>query len=314
MFSNSITISISGLILIIMLVALGFSFYIMKTINNIKRDFKEGEATGIFESEVLKNIIKKYREAGENNVGEINTQAIIEKEFNGKLKMLNTAERFVNHSSSLMIIFGLLGTFAGLTIAVSKLVSTLQVNQESIESVSGVIDGLLNSIGGMSVAFTTSLVGIIGSIIITLIKIIINPVHMRQELMVMTEEYLDNVIAKEFIKEEVDNIDEVEERFEKLFDRLTEQVETGYKRVIERSVSGLFEVVKVMEINGANINTSMEKFDRTIDKFVDNSRDFSEFNHHLRDNISRMNVTLSDFTENIKENIIENIKEKEISR
>ncbi|MCM1990113.1 hypothetical protein [Oceanirhabdus seepicola] len=314
MFSNSITISISGLILIIMLVALGFSFYIMKTINNLKRDFKEGEPTGTFESEVLKNIVKKYRRAGENNVGEINTQAIIEKEFNGRLKMLNTAERFVKHSSSLMIIFGLLGTFAGLTIAVSKLVSTLTVNQQSIESVSGVIDGLLSSIGGMSVAFTTSLVGIIGSIIITLIKVVINPVHIREELMVMTEEYLDNVIAKEFIKEEVDNIDEVEERFEILFDRVTEQVESGYKRVIERSVSGLLEVVKVMETNGANINTSVDKFDKTIDKFVANSREFSEFNHHLKDNISRMNVTLSDFTDNIKENITENIKEKDISR
>jgi len=286
----------------------------MKTINNLKRDFKEGEATGTFESEVLKNIVKKYREAGENNVGEINTQAIIEKEFNGRLKRLNTAERFVNHSSSLMIIFGLLGTFAGLTIAVSELVKTLNVNQQSIESVSGVIDGLLDSIGGMSVAFTTSMVGIVGSIIITLIKVIINPVHMREELMVTTEEYLDNVIAKEFIKEEVDNIDEVEERFEVLFDRVTEQVESGYKRVIERSVSGLLEVAKVMETNGANINTSVDKFDKTIDKFVDNSREFSEFNHHLKDNISRMNVTLSDFTDNIKENITENIKEKDISR
>lgn len=306
MFSNNITMSISGVIFIIMLISLGFSMYIMKTINNIKRDFKEGEETGTFDSDVLKNIVRKYRIAGENNVDEINTQAIIENEFNGRLKLLNTAERFVKHSSSLMIIFGLLGTFAGLTIAVSKLVSTLKVNQESIESVNGVIDGLLSSIGGMSVAFTTSLVGIIGSIIITFIKVIINPVHMREELMVMTEDYLDNVIAKEFIKEEVDNIDEVEERFEKLFDRVTEQVETGYKRVIERSVSGLFEVVKVMETNGANINSSVEKFDKTIDKFIGNSREFSEFNHHLRDNISRMNVALSDFTENIKE--------KEISR
>ncbi|WBW98525.1 hypothetical protein [Oceanirhabdus sp. W0125-5] len=303
MFSNNITIFISGIIVVIMLISLAFSVYIMKTINNIKRDFNEGEATGSFDTEVLRNIIKTYRKAGENNVGEINTQAIIEKEFNGRLKMLNTAERFVKHSSSLMIIFGLLGTFAGLTIAVGELVSTLSVNQGSIESVSvsGVIDGLLDSIGGMSVAFTTSLVGIIGSIIITFIKVIINPVHMREELMVATEEYLDNVISKEFIKEEVDNIDEVEERFERLFDRLTEQVETGYKRVIERSVSGLFEVVKVMETNGANINSSVEKFDRTIDKFVDNSREFSQFNHHLRDNISRMNVALSDFTENIKE-------------
>ena len=249
MFSNGITISISGLILIIMLVSLIFSLYIMKTINNLKRDFKEGEATGIFESEVLKNIVKKYREAGENNVTEINTQAIIEREFNVKLKILNTGERFVKHSSSLMIIFGLLGTFAGLTIAVSKLVLTLNVNQESIESVSGVIDGLLSAIGGMSVAFTTSLVGIIGSIIITFIKVIINPVHMREELMVMTEEYLDNVIAKEFIKDEVDDLDVVEERFDRLFDRLTEQVETGYNGVLlEPSVDQLVELFNNMNM------------------------------------------------------------------
>ena len=76
MFSNNITMLISGVIFIIMLISLGFSMYIMKTINNIKRDFKEGEETGTFDSEVLRNIIKKYRKSGENNVSEINTQAI----------------------------------------------------------------------------------------------------------------------------------------------------------------------------------------------------------------------------------------------
>lgn len=298
MFNGILTMVIIGLISIIMLSSLAASIYILKTVRGIKRDLVEGEETGVFDTELMKKVDKRYRTAKENKIEEINTQAIIEKEFNKNYSGLNKAERFVKNAGSLMIIFGLLGTFTGLTVSVGKLLGNL--NMADTGSVESMLEVLKGSMSGMAMAFTTSLAGIIGSIISTFVKVLMNPAQQREELMLTIEEYLDNVVAAEYVQVEPDDMDVIEERFEKLFDRLTEQVETGYRKVMEKSVGGLIEVAKLMEANGNNINLSVGKFDNAIDKFAADSREFSSFNLHLRDNISRMNVVLSDFSEKIE--------------
>ena len=45
----------------------------------------------------------------------------------------------------------------------------------------------------------------------------------------------------------------------------------------------------------------MVKFDHALNMFSDNIRDFTEFNHHLRANIQRLNVGLDNFNDQIEE-------------
>jgi hypothetical protein len=292
--------------LIVFFIALVFfsavvlSLVIKKQYDKIHKDFEKGKEEEKFSLSLLNKILKTYKRAADSDVEEINTQAIIEKEFSFGLKEIIIGERFIKHAVSLMIILGLLGTFFGLTISIDKLVDLLG-NSESfsaVQGMDGIISGLIESIKGMSVAFVTSLFGICGAILLTVLKIFINTEKLREQLMIEIEEYLDNVIATKFINYAKKNTLEV--TMNSLFQGLSEQIEINYKNVLDKSVSGLIEVAKLMEKNEQSLNNSLICFEHTIDKFCENTRDFGEFNHHLRNNVDRMNVALSDFTEKIK--------------
>ena len=108
-----------------------------------------------------------------------------------------TGERFIKNTNSLLITLGLLGTFLGLTIAVGNIVEIFtQMNfEEILNSSEAFISGIMSSLGGMAVAFLTSLVGVFSSILLTIILTVFNLEEARESLMVSIEEYLDNTVS-----------------------------------------------------------------------------------------------------------------------
>jgi hypothetical protein len=288
------------LILIIFVGAVVASFIIKSRYAAIHNDFTRGKNEGKFKFSLLNKILKNYKNAAEKNAGMINTQAIIEKEFSVSLKGNIIGERFVKNATSLMIILGLLGTFYGLTLSVQGLIGLLN-NSDAISAANGMenlIGGLVHSIKGMGAAFITSLCGIFGSILLTILGVFISVKEIRGEIMLEVEEYLDNVVALEYVNYAENN--SLELSVNKLFNGLSEQVETNYKNVLDKSISGLIEVVKMMDGNQQSFNKSLMCFQKTVDQFSDNTRDFTEFNYHLRNNVDRMNIALTDFTEKIE--------------
>lgn len=289
-------------ITVIFFTAIILSFIIKRKYGEMHEDFIKGKKRGVFRSDVLNRIMSSYRDAAEKKAEEINTQAIIEKEFLYAFKGISMGERFIRQAISLMIILGLLGTFYGLTLSIRDLVSLLG-NNGTLTATSGIenlIGGLVGSIEGMGVAFITSLFGIVGAILLTLFKIIVNIDNLKNSTMLEIEEYLDNTIALEYINYAEKNTLDV--TVNKLFNGLSEHIEVNYKNVLDKSLSGLIEVIKMMEENQQDFNNSLMYFKKTIDQFSDNTRDFTEFNYHLRNNVDRMNIALSDFAEKIKNN------------
>ncbi|KYH34637.1 hypothetical protein CLTEP_14650 [Clostridium tepidiprofundi DSM 19306] len=302
---NQLNVAAKCIILVITVIfftAIVLSFIIKRKYGEMHEDFIKGKKRGVFRSDVLNRIMSSYRDAAEKKAEEINTQAIIEKEFLYAFKGISMGERFIRQAISLMIILGLLGTFYGLTLSIRDLVSLLG-NNGTLTATSGIeslIGGLVGSIEGMGVAFITSLFGIVGAILLTIFKIIVNVDNLRNSTMLEIEEYLDNTIALEYINYAEKNTLDV--TVNKLFNGLSEQIEVNYKNVLDKSLSGLIEVLKMMEENQQDFNNSLMYFKKTIDQFSDNTRDFTEFNYHLRNNVDRMNVALSDFAEKIKNN------------
>lgn len=307
---NGAAISIITFITIILISAVVLSFINKSKYGNIRKDFLTGQKESGFKLPMLNKIMGAYRKSAEKNAEAINTQAIIEKEFASGLKSTITAERFIKNAVSLMIILGLLGTFYGLTLSIGDLVELLGNNDAlSSSGMDGIVSGLVDTIRGMSVAFITSLFGILGAIILTVLKIFINPQKIREGLMIEIEEYLDNVIAFEYIDSSKNNTLEtsvnnlfhgLSEQVNNLFEGLNNEIESSYNKVLDKSISGLTQVVNMMEKNQQSFNESLVNFDKTVDKFSENTTEFTEFNHHLRNNVDRMNVALSDFTEKIK--------------
>jgi len=121
---------------------------------------KEGE----FHSDILNKIIEDYKNTAAGSYSEVNTQAIIEKNFNLRLRGLALWEHFIKNSNAILITLGLFGTFVGLTVAVGD-IAGIFINMDIADIVENqgiqeLLRNLVSSLRGMSVAFSTSLVGV----------------------------------------------------------------------------------------------------------------------------------------------------------
>ncbi|MBR5136854.1 MAG: MotA/TolQ/ExbB proton channel family protein [Clostridia bacterium] len=147
-----------------------------------------------FQSEFINSVVDEYTVAVSTNGSDINTSAIVDKCIQRDLKGLLSGERFIKSSVSTMIILGLLGTFLGLTQSVSSL-STFFQNGEDVNSVlQSAGNGIMDAISGMGTAFSTSLVGVFCSIIITLTGLGSVAEESRIAMITDLEDYLDNTL------------------------------------------------------------------------------------------------------------------------
>ncbi len=245
----------------------------------------------IFHSDVLNNIVGDYTKASSKHYGEINTQAIIEKHFSLSMKGEALGERFVKTSVSIMIILGLIGTFFGLTISISKLVALLAGDLNAVlTATDSITDSLINALSGMSVAFVTSLFGISSSIIMTLLSLFLNAPDKKVGVMSQIEEYLDNRLFKE-VRE-----DYFKYHTEKMKDEHTAEQPVLYPDI---SMHKLYNVSKELASAANAIVDASDRFEHSLATFSDSARDFKEFNYHLKDNIARMSVAFADLNENL---------------
>lgn len=252
-----------------------------------------------FDNEMLNSIVDAYNESISLNITDINTESLIEKNIHKYLKNELIGERFVNKSTSLMIILGLLGTFYGLTLSIGNIVNLLNVTESATTDVSGITGGLISSVNGMSVAFVTSLFGIASSIIVNLISILFHLGEMRESIIIHIEEYLDNVLGKKSL--ELDSIDsDGRTPLEVSFENLGGQLNLSLTNLTSTLSYRLTEVTKEIQIAANSLEKSMDKFDSSLDTFSENVRDFSEFNHHLKTNIERMSIVFDDNADAIK--------------
>ena len=195
-----------GIAIICLIIAIFvFSFVVNLTIrkryiailDDLEKSFSKKKEK--FNTSLLNNIVESYKNAAKGNYNEVNTQAIIENCFNTRLRVLMVCEKFVKHTVSILISLGLLGTFLGLSLAVSELVGVFNTIMQSDAVTdptfsSGFLNDLIPSVYGMGVAFTTSLFGLACSIAFTLMTIVFSA-EGPENLMVRIEEYLDNTVS-----------------------------------------------------------------------------------------------------------------------
>ena len=122
-------------------------------------------------------LLEEYTAACKKYGPDVNTPAIISDVMERKLSGLLFCERYINNAVSLFVTLGLFGTFLGLSLAVVSLTELIGYSNSSewlsvLDSVGG---GLLSALSGMGVAFYTSLVGAGCSIILTIVRTILNP-------------------------------------------------------------------------------------------------------------------------------------------
>jgi MotA/TolQ/ExbB proton channel family len=285
-------INASGVVIIaaiVVLLTLGvlLTLFIRARYALIARDLRRGGEEARFDSRVLQRIVQSSTDALRAGSGEINTQAIVEQSFQSELGGLLMGERFVKSMTGLVIIMGLVGTFYGLSSSIGRLTALLSGQAPNAADVaSSLTEGLTETLSGMSVAFTSSLFGIVSAVLLTLLGVFLNIADRRLSVMVQIESYLDNTFmagARASLRER---------------GALPAAGGVGLSSDarVEHMVHGFGE--SVSRLSGA-----VQGFEHALAHFASSTRDFQEFNLHLKDNIQRMSLSFGDLSETLKQQV-----------
>jgi methyl-accepting chemotaxis protein len=248
----------------------------------------------VFRTDVLNKIVEEYKTTAKESYSEVNTQAIIEKNFNLHLRGLALGERFIKNTNTLLITLGLFGTFVGLTTAVAELagIFTNLDFTELIENsgIQKLISHLIGSLEGMSTAFVTSLVGVGCSIILTILLTIFSAEEARENLMVHIEEYLDNTVAMVVSQDKETEYTMMNNILRETFMEFGDKIQASLKETVEQFGEKLTNVVMDVNVSSQTLDATVEKFDKSLANFASNMKDLNEFNVNMRNNIERMDV------------------------
>ena len=249
----------------------------------------------------LRFVVNDFAEAYKKYGQEVNTPAIIANGVSTKLSGMLLFERFLNNAVSLFVTLGLFGTFLGLSLSVSSLTELISYSNTSewlsvLDSVGG---GLMSALSGMGVAFYTSLVGVACSIILTLLRSIFSPAAEREKLEARLELWLDHTVAPSLPTDAAkDDID--------LMKHLIKTMENTAKNMDLTLKAATNELRIAIDSSRQPIAA----FNKTVEGFNTGVRDFSEFNYNLRGTVERMDVSVRDLVQGLRE-VSRNLERRE---
>ncbi len=259
----------------------------------------DGEGRRGFHKALLGEFSAAYQKYGRD----VNTPAIISDVIGKRLGGLLLCERFLNNAVSLFVTLGLFGTFLGLSMSVSSLTELISYSntEEWLSVLDSVGGGLMSALGGMGVAFYTSLVGAGCSILLTVLRTIFHPQAERERLETRLELWLDTEIAPTLATEAArDDADLINNMIHALNSSVTEIRQALGAAALAYVDSTKNASAALVKAAGSN-KTALEVFDRTVDKFNNGVHDFSEVDYNLRGSVERMDLAVRDLASAMRE-------------
>jgi hypothetical protein len=256
----------------------------------ISADLSEKAGVVPFETPLLRLIVQEASERARAG-GTPSVQAIIEHQMQQQLRGALLGERFVRASTGLVIILGLVGTFYGLSLSVGKLVRLLSVDSGTVDITQALTTGLTDTLSGMSVAFTSSLAGIAAAILLTLLNVLLNIASARTALLLQIETYLERLLATELAHAPTLAADG---------SGATAGVSAGMST---REARALTQTLESFGQSVAQLEGTVTRFESALQSFSTTTRDFREFNLHLKDNVQRMSLSFADASDAVKNHV-----------
>jgi methyl-accepting chemotaxis protein len=271
---------IIGTVLFVLFLSIGLNLYIRSRYASLSTDIEDHKRPDRpFTHHVLNRILEDARDAKLRQGRDANIQAIVEHHFHTELSGLMLGERFIRAGVGLVIILGLVGTFTGLTLSVGQLVGMISDSPaRGIDVADVVTGGLTKALSGMSVAFSCSLFGIASAIVLTLFGVLSNVSERRTGVMVAVESHLDRVLS--YAPEA-----------------------GGTAGAGSPESEHLAQIVTDFGAAVAGLETVVMQFGASLQTFAGTTRDFREFNLHLKDNVQRMSLSFADASEAVKHHV-----------
>ena len=209
-----------------------------------------------------KIIVKLEQRFTDSNINpdQLNTASVIEGAYSQEkfyFLGLSLGCEFIDNVTrilpNLLLSFGLLGTFLGITFNLANLSQT--ITQIDINDVRNLVEELDRPLQGMGVAFTTSLIAIACSSLLTVLNLIWNTNITKASLFSSIEDYIDNIYLPRI--QPVSSLEKAIDRFSSDFDGMVHKLGD----TIEESMTKAF----------IRIQNSAETFEQAAN-ILDNSR------------------------------------------
>jgi exonuclease VII small subunit len=166
--------------------------------NRISRLLVGGEEEGI-QPEIVKRLRNRYQKASKK-LEHVNTLALIDSiykdervRFLGFKIQFDRADGITRALPNLLIAFGLIGTFLGITSNLTNISEIVTGFSDSSQNISGLVQKLQSPLQDMGIAFSSSLFGLLFGSILTIANTILNTSLAKNQLIASLEDYLDNI-------------------------------------------------------------------------------------------------------------------------
>ncbi|MFZ1027528.1 MAG: hypothetical protein WAN66_15075 [Limnoraphis robusta] len=219
---------------------------------------------------------------------QVNTGALIDHIYSLERVFFISCEQvdhFTRILPNLLLSFGLLGTFVGITINLAAL--SQAVSATSGTDITSLLQEIQQPLQGMGIAFITSLTAILFSAFLTIVNFMFNTNLAKNKLLSALEDYLDNIYQPS-LKGET-HLDRVVQGMVNTFEQFLHQ----FSRSIQTSIESALQD-KIQEVSAAQIKTnqlseqvysrlieasnqviqSSQNFQQTIDRFMEAAQVF----------------------------------------
>jgi hypothetical protein len=166
--------------------------------NRISRLLVSGEEEGI-QPEIVKRLRTRYQKVSQK-LEHVNTLALIDSIYKDeRVRFLvfkiqfDRADAITRVLPNLLIAFGLIGTFLGITNNLTNISNIVTSFNDSNGNITGLVQGLQKPLQDMGIAFSASLFGILFGSMLTIINTIWNITIAKYQLISGLEDYLDNI-------------------------------------------------------------------------------------------------------------------------
>ncbi len=229
--------------------------YLSNTVTNIKRLLDE---TAIEKKPTILHQIEKRLELSQNHNESINTTAIIDGSYSqekcrilGMIFSCEAIDYLTRLLPNLLLSFGLLGTFLGITINLATLSQT--ITQVDITDITSLIEELNKPLQGMGIAFVSSLIAVACSALLTVINLIWNTNLAKSTLLSFIEDYLDNIYLPQ--RQQITPIEIALDRFSNDFSYMLDNLSS----TIENSITNAFSKIEETAHTFASAANTLEQ-------------------------------------------------------
>ena len=241
--------------------------------------------TGIrgVQPKIIQTLEARFEQASKQ-LEQVNTGALIDQIYSQETIKGFTCEQIdylCRILPNLLLAFGLLGTFLGITINLSTLSQT--INQVNASDVSNLVTELQKPLEGMSIAFTTSLTGLFFSALLTIVNFIFNSGLAKYRLISSLEDYLDNVYFPEV---------QGDTRLDKIVNRMVSQQDeflTNFGETVRKAVEQSMGKVAQQIADGNKETTDLAR--QVYEKFTDAAGTISRAANEFQNSMSALNTT-----------------------